>query len=247
MELAGTIERTYGKLFKYALIAVNPLKKTIIQTECQIHKHINHQAIEILRNDMFLDAYSFFNDFIEQLDDGTVWADQDFKSTGHFYNPSVKKGLYGSTNAMSLAIEYYTNALEYWRDGKIDNSMFYLGAAVHLVQDMTVPQHANIRLLDSHRQYENFIKRTYLSTSRYNTDKGGYYIESIEEAIRCNARNAIKIYSRLKNIKDDEKRYYTIAKFTLPLAQRTTAGCLLRFYKDVGKKKYQNHRILFTP
>jgi len=101
---------------------------------------------------------------------------------------------------------------------------------------MTVPHHANVRLLDNHRQYENFIKRTYLNTPRFTVDRGGYYLSGIEEYIVCNARNAIKIYSRLKDIKDVSKRFYTITKFTLPMAQRTTAGCFLTFYKDISKR-----------
>jgi len=81
-----------------------------------------------------------------------------FEKCQSFYNPDRKKGLYGNNNALSLAVTYYNKALEYWYDLQPNLAMFYLGAAVHLVQDMTVPHHANVRLLDNHRQYENFIK-----------------------------------------------------------------------------------------
>jgi len=110
------------------------------------------------------------------LNKGVTWADQDLKSANHFYNPDRKKGLYGNNNALSLAVTYYNKALEYWYDLQPNLAMFYLGAAVHLVQDMTVPHHANVRLLDNHRQYENFIKRTYLNTPRFTVDRGGYYL-----------------------------------------------------------------------
>jgi phospholipase C len=234
--MAGRIEKTYGKAFKYALIILNPFKRKIIKTECQIHKFINIQALEILKNDNFLDAHYLFSDYIADLNEGVVWADQDFKSANHFFNPNKNKGLFGNSNALKLALEYYSKAVGYWYMQDINTSMFYLGAAVHLVQDMTVPHHANIRLLDKHRQYENYIKRTYLNTPKFVVDRGGYYMnEGIEEFIRCNARNAIRIYKRLRYIKDDEKRYYTITKFTLPLAQKSTAGCLMRFYRDVSK------------
>ena len=65
---------------------------------------------------------------------------------------------------------------------------------------MTVPQHANIKLLDEHRQFENFIKKIYLFTPEFVVSSGGYYVENIEEAIRFNARNAMKVYSKLKSI-----------------------------------------------
>ncbi|WP_010248072.1 zinc dependent phospholipase C family protein [Acetivibrio cellulolyticus] len=233
--MAGRLEKTYGKAFKYVLLVINPFKKKVIKTECEIHKFINFQALKILEKDKYLDAHCFFSDYIVDLNDGVVWADQDLKSSNHFYSPTSDKGLFGNSNAMSLSVEYYQKAKEYWFLQNTNKSMFYLGAAVHLVQDMTVPHHANIRLLDKHRQYENYIKRTYLSTPNFAVDHGGYYMAGIEEFIKCNARNAIKIYSRLKDIKENKKRYYTIAKFTLPLAQKTTAGCLLNFYRDVSK------------
>jgi len=234
--MAGILEKSYGKLFNYFLFTVNPFKKIVMKTECQIHRFINVQALEILKNDKFTDAYSLFSDYIEDLNKGVVWADQDLKSAGHFYNPSRNKGLYGSSNALTLAEKYYKNAIDCWRDEDNNASMFYLGAAVHLVQDMTVPQHANIRLLDSHRQYENYIRRTYLNTPKFVVDRGGYYLETIAEFVKCNARTSMKIYAKLKSIEDTSKRYYTITKFTLPLAQKTTAGCFLRFYRDVSAK-----------
>jgi len=236
--MTGKFEKTYGKAFKYAIFIINPFKRKIMKTECQIHKFINMQALEILKNDKFFDAYYLFCDYIQDLNLGVVWADQDLKSANHFYNPVKNKGLFGNGNALNLAVEYYDKALEYWYLQDVNKAMFFLGAAVHLVQDMTVPHHANIRLLDKHRQYENYIKRTYLNTPKFLADRGGYYLDGgIEEFIRCNARNAIRIYSRLKDIKDEEKRYYTITKFTLPLAQKSTAGCLMKFYKDVSKNK----------
>ncbi|MCX7748300.1 MAG: zinc dependent phospholipase C family protein [Clostridia bacterium] len=237
------VERTYGKVFKYMLFLLNPFKKKVIHTNCEIHKYINFQALDILKNDRYLDAYSFFSDFITNINEGAFWADQDFKSSDHFYNPVREKGLFGNRSALSVGSEYYKEAIKYWTLQNTEKAMFYLGAAVHIIQDMTIPQHANIRLLDNHRQYENFIRRTYRNSPKFAVDRGGYYLGSIEEFIRCNARNALRIYSRLKDIRDSEKRYYTIAKFTLPLAQKTTAGCFLRFYRDVFKKKVRltNH------
>ncbi|RCX20004.1 phospholipase C [Anaerobacterium chartisolvens] len=237
--MQGKFERTYGVFLKYIVTMANPFKKVIIRTECQIHKFINLQALDIIKNDNFLDAHSFFSDYTAALNDGVTWADQNFKSMGHFYNPIKNKGLYGNKNALLLANEYYAKSLMHWTQNQPEMSIFYLGAALHLVQDMTVPQHVNIRLLDSHRRYENYIKRIYMSSPELAVYRGGYYVESIEEAVRSNAHNTLRIYSRLKGIKDDEKRYYSIARYTLPLAQKTTAGCLMRFYRDIGKHHFE--------
>ena len=45
------VEYSYGKLFKYTMKAINPLKKAIMTTECFVHKVINNQALIILKND----------------------------------------------------------------------------------------------------------------------------------------------------------------------------------------------------
>jgi len=235
--MTGRLETSYSKLLKYVRVVANPFKKVIIVTECKIHKFINTQALEILKNDNFTDAYNFFSDYLSYLNAGVTWADQDLKSMGHFYNPFKGRGLYGNKSALTLGVEYYEEALQSWLAGDVEIAMFYLGAAIHLVQDMTVPQHANIRLLDSHKQFETFIKRTYLQSPVFTVHEGGYYyMRCINEAITCNARNSINIFTRLKKIEDEYKRFYTITKFILPLAQKSSAGCLLMFYKDTARQ-----------
>lgn len=230
------LEKIYGKVFYYFLYSINPIKKQIINTPCSIHKFINLQSLEILKNDNYLDAFNFFSDNLVSLNDGVVWADQDFKSSGHFYNPYKERGLYGNRDALSLAREYYNSTIECWKKTNLQDSIFYLGATVHIIQDMTIPQHANIKLLDSHRQYENFVRRNYQSYKDFIAEDGGYYFDNIDEFVKYNSRNAISIYNKLKEIENENERFYKLTKYILPLAQRTSAGCLMRFYKDIMKE-----------
>lgn len=230
------IEKTYGNILESAFTFLNPFKKMVINTHCNVHKFINIQALRIIKNDKYLDAFEFFTLNISHINDGTYWADQDFKSSCHLYNPYTKKGLYGRKTAMDLAVEYYNKAKELWLANNEKESMFYLGAALHIIQDMTIPQHANARLLDNHKQYETFVKRTYQYIDKFKATKDAYILDTIEEYIRFNARVALKIYKKFKDIKENEARYYKVANCTLPLAQRTTAGCMLTFYDSVIKK-----------
>ncbi len=115
-------------------------------------------------------------------------------------------------------------------------SLFYLGAALHLIQDVTIPQHVNIRLLDDHRQFENFVKRTYQNVNAFQAYQGAYVLSTIENYMKFNARTALKIYKRFRDVKSDERRYYRITKCTLPLAERTTAGAMVMFYHQVVNK-----------
>jgi phospholipase C len=227
------VEKSYNYLLKFVFGITNPVKKSIIRTQCQVHKFINVQALQILRNDKREKEYNFFLSYILDINEGAVWADQDFKSTHHFYHPYRKKGLYGRKNALDLAVQYYTRSLELWRVGDFNKSLFYFGAAVHLIHDMSIPQHANIRLLDNHKQYETFVKRSYQYVQEFRADKGAYLLDTIEEFIRFNARVALKIHKRFKSVTDDEKRYYLITKCNLPLCQKTTAGAMVMLYNDL--------------
>jgi len=53
--------------------ALNPFKKAVIKTECMVHKYINIQALEILKNDKYIDAYCLFSDYIDDLNKGVTW------------------------------------------------------------------------------------------------------------------------------------------------------------------------------
>ena len=132
-------------------------------------------------------------------------------------------------------MDYYADAILYWRKKDTSKSLFYFGAAVHLIQDMTIPQHVNIRLLDDHRQFENFVKRTHENVKSFRAEHGAYLLSSIESFIKFNARTAIKIHKKFRAIQDDEKRFYRITRCTLPLAERTTAGAMVLFYHKIQK------------
>lgn len=230
-------ETTYGHILSTVLGIANPVKKRIIKTECEVHRIINVQALKILKNDGYAEEYVFFSSYISDIGQGAVWADQGFKSSNHFYNPYSKKGLYGRKSAMDLGVEYYNKSIKLWKHGEFNQSLFYLGAALHIIQDMTIPQHANIRLLDNHRQYETFVKRTYQHLRDFQAERGAYLLDSIEEYIRFNARIALKVHKRFKKVPDDERRYHLVTKCALPLAKKTTAGAMVMFYNDVFSKR----------
>ncbi|HHZ02072.1 MAG TPA: hypothetical protein GX396_03945 [Tissierellia bacterium] len=115
--------------------------------------------------------------------------------------------------------------------------MFYLGAACHLVQDVTIPQHANVRLLDNHRSFENWIIRMHRRFHKFKVYKGGIYLNSIGKYIELNSREAIRTHEKYSHIENDHARFYKITSVVLVLAQKTTAGVMVKFYYDVQKLK----------
>lgn len=234
------VEKSYSKVFKGMLKAVNPIKKKIIKTECKVHQFINNQALIILKNDGHDYVYREIGLNIDKINEGVVWADQDFKSSNHFYNPDRKKGLYGCSNALKECSFYYAMALTEYKKGNKDNAYFYLGAACHLIQDVTVPQHVNVKLLDSHRKFEQWVIKTYKNQESFRAYDGGIYFVSIKQFIDFNSHAALKTYYKYKNELNDEIRYYKITSVILKLAQRTTAGLMLKFFYDIRRIKNLN-------
>ena len=173
--------------------------------------------------------------YINVINAGAVWADQDLKSSNHFYNPDTNKGLYGNSNAKKECISYYKRAIMEYFHGNIKSSMFYLGAACHLIQDLTVPQHANIRLLNNHRSYEKWVINTHRHHDVFKVEKGGIYSNFLKYYIDSNSRKAIATYEKYSYIKNRYKRYFKITSIILTIAQKTTAGLMLKFYKDTHK------------
>ncbi|MTI68842.1 MAG: phospholipase [Firmicutes bacterium] len=226
------LEKYYGKTFRSLLWVINPFKKKIIKTECKVHRFINYQSLKIINKYNYDEEFNILNKYLEDINEGVVWADQDFKSIGHFYNPIKKKGLYGHNHALGLALKYYKKALYNWNKDK-KKAMFYLGASVHIIQDLTIPQHVNIRLLDSHRQYENFVKLTYKRVKEFRSLERPIIFSDLKKYIEFNSKISLKIYKHFRDIESNNKRFYKITLCALPLAQRTTAGCLLMFFSDI--------------
>lgn len=233
----GIIERSYSTVLVKLFRLANPIKKKIIKTECEVHKFINNQGLLILKNDGYMSAYNLLSMYINQINAGAVWADQDFKSANHFYNPDKKRGLYGRSNAYREYMLFYTKAINKYYGGKVESAMFYLGAACHLAQDLTVPQHANIRLMNSHRRYEKWVIRAYKKHDLFKVSKGGIYLNSPIEYIDYNSKRAISTYMDYKHEVDTEKRFYDITSIILLIAQKTTAGLMMNFYRDIERMK----------
>lgn len=230
----GILEKLYSYVFKKILKTVNPVKKRIMKAECIVHKFINTQSLIILKNDGHMEAYALMQSYISDINAGVVWADQDLKSNNHFYNPHRNKGLYGSSDAKKECISYYTRALNEYCYGNIKASMFYLGAACHLIQDLTVPQHANVNLLNNHKSYENWVIRTHRHYDEFKLKEGGIYFNSLTHYIDFNSKEAINIYNRNSHVEDNQVRFHIITSKVLTMAQATTAGLMLKFYKDIA-------------
>lgn len=228
------IENVYGKALSGTFKAVNPVKKSIINTDCEVHIFIQSNALEILKNEGYLRQYKFFENYLPQINKGLVWADQDFKSYHHFYNPYLKRGKFGyEENALTLINKYYNKSIKFFALNKLELSLFYFGAACHILQDLTIPQHAKGKLLDNHRQFEIYVKNNYMSISRFKAKDGMIKKNSIEEYVNYNSKQAISYDKMYESVNSLKNKFYMLSTKCLPLAQKTTAGFLIMFFDEI--------------
>lgn len=216
-----------NKTFKYA----SPMKRIITSPDCKVHKYINDEALLILEHSDYKHISDFFKEYYQDLNDGTVWADQDFRSSNHLYNPYTKRGLYGRSNAMDISRIYYAEAIKLYSQDP-HRSVFYLGATLHIIQDMTVPHHASVRLLNKHKKLESYIRSNYKDMTSNAHKLNPHMLGKIAHYIDHNGKEALKIYEEAESLHIDSL-HLKITNSILPLAKRTTAGCMVKFYNDV--------------
>lgn len=229
------IEKVYSRALTSTFKAVNPIKKTIIKTTCEVHIFIQGCAMDILKGRGYEDEYELFNKYILDINKGLVWADQDFKSYHHFYNPKIQKGKYGyEENAMTVARNYYEKAIQYFEAEDYSKSMFFFGASCHLIQDLTIPQHAKGRLFDNHRQFEVYIKSNYTKIKRFKSHEPPIELNSIKKYADYNSIRALRVDQEFEDITDLNTKFYLTAVKCMHLAQRTTAGCMIMFFDDIN-------------
>lgn len=239
--MISRIENVFGRVISQTFRVINPIKKKIINTNCEVHLFIQKSALDVLKDEGYEKQVQFYKNFEAYINEGLVWADQDFKSYFHFYNPEDKRGMYGhTTNAMTLSNTYYKNALHFISKGDYKNGMAYFGAMCHVIQDVTIPQHAKRKLLDSHKQFENYVKSNYRKVKRFKTKEGPLVYKSVTDYIDFNSKSALNFDYMYRDINNYKTKFYLVAFNALNLAQRSTAGCMLMFFNDVDMLRKKN-------
>jgi len=161
------------------------------------------------------------------LENGVVWVDKGLKSACHYYDPDTGTGMWLWPNAAKKCAEFFYKSLNLWQRKKHAMAMFFLGAAIHLVQDVCVPHHAANKMFNCHLEYENWVEKR---KENYKVDRGGIYEIYVkpEEWISENARLAKGYFHFVGN--STQGGYHKATEELLPRAQCTTAGFLLNFY-----------------
>lgn len=221
----------YVSAAKVVLSATVPAQR-LMQRPALTHLMCNRQAQIILFKDGFKEETEIVEEFVLYLNKGVLWADQGVKNLSHFLNPRNLKGLYGWTDAATECSVYWNKAVKYWHGHNFEKAFFYLGAAIHLVQDACVPHHAMGVLFEGHQEYEDWAEA---NRDGYRVQDQGIYELGKYPAdwLRANAIAAIKNF-HLVRADAGEHRYHRATQTLLPRAQRVTAGFLHYFLTKMG-------------
>lgn len=209
-----------------------PLQPLVADSTCATHDLCNQSAIEILEADDHRGAAELAAPYLSVLNDGSRWADAEWRNRGHYFDPTTGRGLWRFPDAASLAESYWERALEAWRHGRARAAMFALGAALHVAQDLCVPHHAALRIWNGHREYEDWVRER---RHAFVVSSGGLYRPGfgLADWVIANARASLPLLTAVDSGSTEQSRREATA-ILLGRAQRCTAGMLLRFWEVTG-------------
>lgn len=195
------------------------------------HLFCNRQGITILKNDGKKKHAHILGNHIDNLNRGVIWADKGWKCFSHYLDPKGNNGYGPYPNAKLECNYFFDKAVYFWLNNKKKKSMFFLGAAAHLVQDLCVPHHSAGAAFSGHNEYENWVRD---NISSYQVSSGGIYnfYANSGEWVEHNA-NISRVYYPYVSFIRSSRSYDMATKVLLPLAQRTTAGFFSYFFDSV--------------
>lgn len=237
-------EKGYGSALRSIFNTLNPIKNRFKRTECIVHKYIINNSLNSLKDNGYTDAYEFYNEYRDELLNGAVWVDLDYKSINHFFHYKNHKGLYGFSNAYEECMKYYDIVQKNFATNNFSVATFYLGACLHLIQDVTVPQHVNNKLLKKHRYFEGWIISKVKKGYDFKTNKVERY-STIFDYFISNSTYANKVNMYYRHLLDEDKKFNKITKNIIPKAQSTTCGFMLDIYIQNAKSIKLENKNLF--
>lgn len=217
------ISQTLATMTKLLLASAGPLQ-FFLDSPGITHVHCLEQAYITLKHDGKEDVASLFNAHHSTLTKGLYWADRGWKNVNHFYGHPDKQGIIGWPGATAECQFYFNKAFTYFPIN-VYKGMFYIGAALHLVQDMCVPHHSLGILFDGHKEFETWATKYWSEFPA----RSGMYLPFSHPAqwIDHNANVSAPLYPLVSlNEECSEESYIKASEVLIPLTISTSAGFL---------------------
>ena len=217
------IGQTLSQMTKLILATASPLQY-FIDSPGVTHVHCLGQAYIALENDGKEDVVKLFKAHHASLTKGLYWADRGWKNVNHFYSHPDKQGIIRWPGATAECQYYFNRAFTYF-PRNVDKGMFFLGAALHIVQDMCVPHHSLGIVFDGHKEFETWATENW---AKFPATSGMYspYTHPAQW-IDHNANISGPLYPLVSLAEGcSEKSYNKASKILIALTIATSAGFL---------------------
>lgn len=213
-----------NKMTKALMAPLGPFQ-LLLDAPNMTHVHCLQQAYDVLERDGKEDVIDYFRPYDDWLKKGLLWADKGWKNVCHYFlDPKKSGGLHWP--GADGDCQYYFNKAVVTCQKNMHKGMFFIGASLHLVQDMCVPHHAVGTVFDGHQEFEKWAgKNLHCFT---NTLNGVYKpFTHPSQWIKYNAEVAASYYPFVSQENGcNEQSYFEAAGKLLPLTVCTTAGFL---------------------
>jgi hypothetical protein len=173
----------------------------------------------------------------------------------HYWDPENLVGLYGNVGAPTHAQDYFDKAVNCYLgiNGFEVNktaAYYYLGYAIHLLQDVTVPHHAKNDPLGYHIDYESFCNYQFVfgnvpkpSNGIYTPPKDWEGKINAKAWVHQAALYASPYWYTIEGLGYDYNIWLNVATTLIGYAIKLTAGFLFYFWQLVQNLDYDNDTL----
>lgn len=226
----GIIGQALSRVTKLLLASAGPLQY-FLDSPGETHVHCLEQAYIVLKHDGKEDVARLFKAHHSRLTKGLYWADRGWKNVNHFYRHPDRQGIIVWPGATGECQYYFNRAFTFFSNN-VDKGMFFLGAALHLVQDMCVPHHSLGILFDGHKEFEAWATQNW---AKFPATSGMYLpFSHPAQWIDYNASVSAPLYP-LVSLEGgcSEESYKKASEILIPLTISTSAGFLDFAFKQL--------------
>jgi len=231
-----------------------------------VHSRLIWDALNCLLFDAFNETDPFYQCRYEIVTFSTNYLDQIYHAQddydanyalqwGHYWNPFTKTGLYGNLGAPYHVDNYFETAVNYYLGlgvYPVDKQLAYynLGYAIHLIQDCTVPYHAQNNPFGKHVEYESFCDFQDLYGNIDPPESGVYSPQrDWRREIRAGAwvhqaaLSAAPYHSIIESNDYSYSLWLDIANYLMGEAVKLTAGFIFYFWQYVNDLDFDNDGV----
>lgn len=237
--------------------------RSIIKPLFQIDKHMAlvPETALVLKSDGKEEIYNLLymkdeatgKKGVELLAEGTADADKPLSggyinTLWHFHHPWSHRGYLTRKSSADVADGLFKRALALWQNGERGDAFYQLGRALHLLQDIFIPQHAGIAACKGHGPLEKWLTK---NSEAYLVSEGGYYYweTSFRKKFRRHHVKSDRTYDWIDHgshlsidwfnkyfahSRYDEDTFREVATLIIPHALRFSAGFLNKFFTEAG-------------